>query len=79
MALSWTCCFVFRAHFRVRLHTQLNINEGVSTAGKARPGGTAIYGFKAIGQPSDIVFRHAGGRGVCKSFVGEDREGDPSS
>jgi hypothetical protein len=39
-------------------HTQLNINESVSTARETRPGGTAIYGFKVIGQPSDGVVRH---------------------
>jgi len=53
VGLSWTSRFVLRTNFRACPHTQLNINESVSTAGKARPGGTAIYGIKAIGQPSD--------------------------
>ena len=53
VGLSWTSRFVLRANFRACPHTQLNINESVSTARKARPGGTAIYGIKAIGQPSD--------------------------
>jgi len=53
VASPWTCRSVRRAHFRALPHTQLNINEGVSTARKTRPGGTAIYGLKVIGQPSD--------------------------
>ena len=53
MALSWTSRFVLRANFTACPPTQHNINESVSTAGKARPGGTAIYGIEAIGQPSD--------------------------
>ena len=66
MAPLWTCRLVPRTHLRVRPHTQLNINESRSTARKARPGGTAIYGF--VGDWSAL---RCGGRSVTSAGVAD--------
>ena len=79
MTSSWTCRFVLHTHSRPLPHTQLNINEGAGTARKTRPGGTAIYGLKVIGQPSDRAVCRARWRGWRMSFAGEKRSRNSSS